>query len=65
MSLTVQVCLCSKEFDLCVSIIRLYQACGMHLHPLEVNCLRSDGLTHFDAMIITSTMLTIGGWQIQ
>merc|ERR1740138_1155542 len=34
----------------------------MNLHPLEVNALRSDGLSHLDA--ISCAMLAIRRWQV-
>mmetsp|Transcript_28263 Transcript_28263/g.71504 ORF Transcript_28263/g.71504 Transcript_28263/m.71504 type:complete len:239 (-) Transcript_28263:11-727(-) len=51
-----------QELDLGVRVIGFHQACGVNLHPLEVNALSADRLPHLDA--ITCAMLTIGGWQV-
>mmetsp|Transcript_108864 Transcript_108864/g.152211 ORF Transcript_108864/g.152211 Transcript_108864/m.152211 type:complete len:254 (-) Transcript_108864:19-780(-) len=55
--------LCSQELNLGLWIIWLNQACGVDLHPFQVNATSTNGLTHLDS--ITSGMVAVGGRQVQ
>ena len=37
-----------KELDFCIGVVGLHLSCGVHLDPLEIDGLCSDGLTHLD-----------------
>mmetsp|Transcript_47384 Transcript_47384/g.106581 ORF Transcript_47384/g.106581 Transcript_47384/m.106581 type:complete len:319 (-) Transcript_47384:177-1133(-) len=54
--------LCRKELDFGIRIIRLYQASWVHLDPLQVDALGTNGLTHLDA--ITSAVLAVSGGEM-
>merc|ERR1719251_553403 len=50
-------CLSRQKLDLCIRIVRLHEACGMNLDPLQINRLAANGLAHLDA--ITCAMLSV------
>merc|ERR1719387_1744965 len=54
--------LCSQELDLRIWLIRLHEACWMHLDPFQINRLGTDRLTHLNT--ISGAVLTIRGWQV-
>mmetsp|Transcript_63371 Transcript_63371/g.167933 ORF Transcript_63371/g.167933 Transcript_63371/m.167933 type:complete len:206 (-) Transcript_63371:541-1158(-) len=55
--------LCCEELNLGIRIVWLDQACRMHLNPLEINGLCTDGFTHLDC--VTCAMFTVGCGQMQ
>merc|ERR1712241_1573799 len=50
-------CLSRKKLDLCIRIVRLHEACGMHLNPFQINRLAANGLAHLDT--ITCAMISV------
>merc|ERR1719473_1655397 len=52
-----------QELHLGVGIVRLHKTRRVHLHPLQVDRLRADALTHLDA--ITSAVLAVRGREVE
>mmetsp|Transcript_2519 Transcript_2519/g.3109 ORF Transcript_2519/g.3109 Transcript_2519/m.3109 type:complete len:347 (+) Transcript_2519:291-1331(+) len=52
-----------QELDLGLGVVRLNEAGGMDLHPLQVNGRSTNGFAHLDG--VTCAVLTVGGGQVQ
>merc|ERR1719453_235748 len=56
-------CLCGKELHFGIWIVGFHKPSWMHLYPLQVNGLGTNGLSHLNG--ITSAMFAIGRGQMQ
>ena len=56
-------CLCCEEPDLDIWVVWLHQTSRLHLDPLEINGLCTDGLARLDR--VTCAMFTVGCGQMQ
>merc|ERR1719217_63693 len=52
-----------QELHLGVGIVRLHKTRRVHLHPLQIDRLRADALTHLDA--VASAMLAVRGREVE
>mmetsp|Transcript_51518 Transcript_51518/g.84392 ORF Transcript_51518/g.84392 Transcript_51518/m.84392 type:complete len:376 (-) Transcript_51518:12-1139(-) len=52
-----------QELDLGLGVIGLHQACGVNLHPFQVDAARTNGFAHLDT--ISGGVVTVGSGKVQ